>query len=230
MRLTRASRTDLDAVGAGGASTRRWSSDARRLSRQFDAGRESGCTASSIRARPPCSAPSACTARRAHARNGYWVRTAVTRQGYATEAVAELTGVVFETTDVARPRFRCDLRNAQCRHPSPPRLSPRGNTAPTRSLTGTPRDTWWSLTRQELASVTRDFFPPRGKVRMGANSQVRSTFEAAGAAGPDRPLPGIAVGRDTATAHESVRCAMAGLPRFVPLLSPISPQNSRLSG
>ena len=42
---------------------------------------------------------------------GYWVRTAYTRQGFITEAVAGITTFAFNTLGAKRVEIRCDSRN-----------------------------------------------------------------------------------------------------------------------
>jgi RimJ/RimL family protein N-acetyltransferase len=85
---------------------------------------------------------------------GYWVQSAHTRRGFATEAAAALTRVALHAPGIERAEIRCDPRNLvsakvprrlRYRHV---RMIKDDTTTPT----GEPRDTMvWELTQPEFA-------------------------------------------------------------------------------
>lgn len=89
---------------------------------------------------------------------GYWIRTAATRRGYASEAVATLTAVAFEFLVIERIEIRCDPRNLRSAA-IPRRLGYRHTAtlaADARTPTGEPRDTMvWTQSLAEHRSRDR---------------------------------------------------------------------------
>jgi RimJ/RimL family protein N-acetyltransferase len=82
---------------------------------------------------------------------GYWLRTDVTDQGFATEAAAALVRLAFQEHDIERVEIRCDPRNVRSAA-IPRRLGFEHRTtlhADTVTPTGAPRDTMvWTLSRR----------------------------------------------------------------------------------
>ncbi len=90
---------------------------------------------------------------------GYWVGSAHTRRGYATEAAAALVRLAFDRLAVAQVQIRCDPRNAVSAA-IPRRLgfahidTLRADTV---TPTGDPRDTMvWQLTRERWSARDHD--------------------------------------------------------------------------
>ena len=96
---------------------------------------------------------------------GYWIRTDVTRRGYATEAAAALTRVAFELHEVDHVEIRCDEWNdASARVPE--RLGYRRVAtidSPLKTPEGaTQRRHVWSLDRKGYAAS----LPARAKIEI----------------------------------------------------------------
>lgn len=90
---------------------------------------------------------------------GYWIDAAHTRKGYATEAAAAITRVIFTQPRIQRVQIRCDPNNVASAG-VPRRLGYRHlETLIGDGMTpaGVPRDTMvWELTRTEFESPNLD--------------------------------------------------------------------------
>lgn len=90
---------------------------------------------------------------------GYWIRSDLTGQGFATEAARELTRAAFEDAGVERVEIRCDPRNVRSAA-IPRRLGYRLREVllqNTLDPEGAPRDTMvWEITRKEFARRTTE--------------------------------------------------------------------------
>jgi RimJ/RimL family protein N-acetyltransferase len=89
---------------------------------------------------------------------GYWVATAATGQGFATEAAAALTDEAFRMGDIARIEIRCDPAN-EASIAVPRRLGYRARAEIVHEIAGQGRPggdvVVWDLTRGSRAATDR---------------------------------------------------------------------------